>query len=58
MCGFYSRAATISTNSRSLRRLFEGGDYSKCGVYSRKYGMGVFFVQLHHVCVGKCSGEG
>ena len=33
----YLRVATISANSRSLRRLFEGGYYSKCGIYSRKY---------------------
>ena len=37
-CGFYSRAATISLIGPSMQRLFEGGYYSKCGVYSRKYG--------------------
>ena len=37
LCSDYSRAATISANSQSLQRLFEGGYYSKCGVYSRKY---------------------
>ena len=31
-CGYCSRAATITLSPRSLRRLFEGG------VYSRKYG--------------------
>ena len=31
------RAATITDTSQSLQRLFEGGYYSKCGVYSRKY---------------------
>ena len=39
ICGSYSRAATITANSRSLPRLFEGDYYSKCGVYSRKYGI-------------------
>ena len=38
-CGDYSRVANISANSRSLRRLFEGGYYSKCSVYSRKSGI-------------------
>ena len=37
-CGVYSRAATITPDGRYVRRLFEGGYYSKCGVYSRKYG--------------------
>ena len=37
--GVYSRAATITPDGRYVRRLFEGGYYSKCGVYSRKYGM-------------------
>ena len=37
ICGSYSRAATIYANSRFLRRLFEGGYYSKCGLYSRMY---------------------
>ena len=32
----YSRAATITPDGRYVRRLFEGGYYSKCGVYSRK----------------------
>ena len=40
ICGSNSRGgATISASSRSLQRLFEGGYYSKCGVYSRKYGI-------------------
>ena len=38
-CGYCSRAATITLSPRSLRRLFEGGVYSGCGVYSRKYGI-------------------
>ena len=33
------RAATITLSSCSVRRLFEGGVYSGCGVYSRKYGI-------------------
>ena len=37
-CGYCSRAATITLSPRSLLRLFEGGVYSGCGVYSRKYG--------------------
>ena len=35
----YSRAATIIPDGRYVRRLFEGGYYSKCSVYSRKYGI-------------------
>ena len=36
---------------RSLRRLFEGGVYSGCGVYSRKYGIlfildGLYLIHL------------
>ena len=38
-CGYCSRAATITLSPRSLRRIFEGGVYSGCGVYSRKYGI-------------------
>ena len=38
-CSVYSRAATITLDGRYVRRLFEGGYYSKCGVYSRKYGI-------------------
>ena len=38
-CGYCSRAATITLSRHSLRRLFEGGVYSGCGVYSRKYGI-------------------
>ena len=38
-CGYCSRAATITLSSCSVRRLFEGGVYSGCGVYSRKYGI-------------------
>ena len=38
-CGYCSRAPTITLSPRSLRRLFEGGVYSGCGVYSRKYGI-------------------
>ena len=38
-CGYCSRAATITLSPRSLWRLFEGGVYSGCGIYSRKYGM-------------------
>ena len=30
-------AATIYFSSTTMRRLFEGGYYSRCGVYSRKY---------------------
>ena len=46
-CGDYSRAATIRStdvaatiyfSDTAMRRLFEGGYYSRCGVYSRKYG--------------------
>ena len=45
-CGDYSRAATIRStdvaatiyfNATAMRRLFEGGYYSRCAVYSRKY---------------------
>ena len=32
-------AATIYFSSTAMRRLFEGGYYSRCGVYSRKYGI-------------------
>ena len=35
----YSRAATITPDGHYVRRLFEGGYYSKYGVYSRKYGI-------------------
>ena len=51
ICGSYSRAATISTNLRSLRCLFEGGYYSKCGVYLRKYVICCVYVSSN----GKCS---
>ena len=37
ICGSYSRAATISANSQSLRRLFEDGYDLKYGIYSKKY---------------------
>ena len=37
-CGYCSRAATITLSLCSVRRLFEGGVYSGCGVYSMKYG--------------------
>ena len=40
--GVYSRAATITPDGRYVRRLFEGGYYSKCGIYSRKYGTLLF----------------
>ena len=39
ICGSYSRAVSIFANSRSLRRLFKGGYYLKCSIYSRKYGI-------------------
>ena len=35
-CGYC--LATITLSSCFVRRLFEGGVYSGCGVYSRKYG--------------------
>ena len=48
LCSDYSRAATIRNtadvaatiyfSATAMRRLFEGGYYSRCGVYSRKYG--------------------
>ena len=38
-CGYCSRAATIMLSSCSVQRLFEGGVYLGCGVYSRKYGI-------------------
>ena len=47
-CGDYSRAATIRStdvaatiyfSSTTMRRLFEGSYYSRCMVYSRKYGI-------------------
>ena len=47
-CGDYSRAATIRStdaaatiyfSSTAMWRLFEGGYYSRCAVYSRKYGI-------------------
>ena len=47
-CGDYSRAATIRStgvtattyfSATAMRRLFEGGYYSRCSVYSRKYGI-------------------
>ena len=47
-CGDYSRVATIRStdvaatiyfSSTAMRQLFEGGYYSRCGVYSRKYSM-------------------
>ena len=31
-------AATIYFSANAIRGLFKGGYYSKCGVYSRKYG--------------------
>ena len=45
LCASYLKAATISAYSRYLRRLFEGGYYSKCGVYSRKT------VYVHVQCI-------
>ena len=41
-CGYYSRAALISSSSRKVRLLFEGGYYSGCGYYSSKYGIYIF----------------
>ena len=32
-------AATIYFSATAMRRLFEGGYYSRCGIYSRKYGI-------------------
>ena len=46
----YSRAATISANLRSVQHLFEGGYYSKCGVYLRKYS-----VLNYTVLIGVCT---
>ena len=38
--GYYLRAATIRSAAFIRGRLlFEGGYYSKCGVYSRKHGI-------------------
>ena len=47
ICSSYLRAVTISANSRSLWCLFEGGYYSKCGVYLGKYGIS-FSTFYHH----------
>ena len=47
-CGDYSRAATIRStdvaatiyfSATTMRRLFKGGYYSRCGIYSRKCGI-------------------
>ena len=47
-CGDYSRVATIRSTdvvatiyfrATAMRQLFNGGYYSRCGVYSRKYGI-------------------
>ena len=43
-CSVYSRAATITPDGRYVRRLFKGGYYSKCGVYSRKYGIHKLYI--------------
>ena len=53
-CGYNSRAAIINASLHVVRHLFEGGYYSKCGVYSRKYSIdittaGIVHVQLHPV---------
>ena len=57
-CGYYSRAALISSSSRKVRLLFEGGYYSGCGYYSSKYGiyrMGIFDAKslplFVHICI-------
>ena len=55
-CGYCSRAATITLSPRSLRRLFEGGVYSGCGVYSRKYGI-YHLSNIHLVVHAWLSGE-
>ena len=39
VCGYYSRAATISLVKLQVRLLFEGGYYSGCGFYLNKYGI-------------------
>ena len=50
-CGGYWRAATIRSadvaatiyfSTTAMRRLFEGGYYSRCGIYSRKYSIYVY----------------
>ena len=54
-CSDYSRAATIRStdiaatiyfSSTEMWRLFEGGYYSRCGVYSRKYGIYIYIVKI------------
>ena len=49
ICGLYLRAATIFANSQSLRQLFKGGYYSKCGIYSRKYD--VYIYNYIFICI-------
>ena len=61
-CGDYSRVATIRStdvmatiyfSSTAMRRLFEGGYYSRCGIYSRKYG--IFLGYIHFfLCSDLC----
>ena len=55
-CGDYSRAATIRNtdfaatiyfSTTTMRRLFEGGYYSRCGVYSRKYGIYIIYIYIY-----------
>ena len=59
-CGDYSRAATIRGtdvaatiyfSATAMRRLFEGGYYSRCGVYSRKYGIYIYISSSLTACV-------
>ena len=54
-CGGYSRAATIRStdvaatiyfSSTAMRRLFEGGYYSRCTIYSRKYSIYCIYMYL------------
>ena len=53
-CGDYSRAAPIYFSATAMRRLFEGGYYSRCGVYSRKYGIPML-VSCGRICKHKLS---
>ena len=59
-CGDYSRAATIRStdvaatiyfSATAMRRLFEGGYYSRCGVYSRKYGIYIYILIFNCMCL-------
>ena len=63
-CGDYSRAATIRStdvaatiyfSATTMWRLFEGGYYSRCGVYSRKYGILHSIIVMLYTVIPVCT---